>query len=414
MNKMIYGITEKPKTLKEIILYAAQQTLSILTATILISSICGTDVAAGMVGAGCATIIFLIATGFKAPLFFSNSGSTVSGVLLAFAGLEGNYAGIIIGGLTICIMNLIVAAVVKRVGSDWVSKILPPVIAGTIVVIIGLNLAGFCATYINSANLNEMIIAFIAMLVTVCVMRYGKGRISTLPFLFGALAGIIASFAFGIMEPIDFSWRWPQIAILHSDFSVLTSGKIGEIVLAFVALNAANLAEHISDITAVSQIVDEDLTKTVGLHKTFAGDGIADLVGCIIGGQPTTTYSESLSTIAVSRVASTFVIFVAALFTIGLGLFSPFTAFIRTIPNCVFGGIALVAYGMIAFAGLKTLHKVDISTTKNSIIIAVMLTVGISNIAFNFGNNFSLTGIALAMITGLLLNLILKGEKEGK
>jgi len=413
MDKLIYRIEDSPKSIKEYLLYGAQQCLSILTATILISTICGTNVSAGFVGAGVATITFLILTGFKAPLFFSNSGSTCAAVITALA-IGHDYTGVILGGITVCLMNTVAALITKRVGSDWVNKLLPPVVSGNIVTIIGLNLAGFCATYVGMGNEGELIrvfIAFCTMLITVLTMHYSKGMLKTLPFLIGALGGYLLSLIFGL---VDFSVfnnlkliTLPDFAFLHVDFKEFDWLTLPTIIITFGAVNLANLGEHISDILAVSSIVDEDLTKSVGLHKTFFGDGVADLVGTLIGGQPTTTYSESLSTIAVSKVASTKVILVAALMTILLGFFGPLQVFILSIPNCVFGGIALVAYGMIAASGIKILNTVNYNHQKNVIITAAMLTIGVSGVAFNIGQ-FTLGTIALSMISGLIINLLLK------
>ena len=413
MDNLIYKIEDSPKTLKEYLLYGAQQCLSILTATILISTICGTNVAAGFVGAGVATITFLVLTGFKAPLFFSNSGSTCAAVITALA-LGHDYTGVILGGVTICVMNVVAALITKKIGSSWVDKLLPPVVAGTIVTIIGLNLAGFCATYVgmgSEGELSRVAVAFITMLATVITMHYAKGRLKTLPFLVGALVGYIVSLFFGLVQ-VDFLHKiklfmLPDFAFLHINFKDFNWAILPTIVITFGAVNLANLGEHISDVLAVSSVVGEDLTKKVGLHKTFFGDGVADLIGTIIAGQPTTTYSESLSTIAVSRVASTKVIFVAAVMTILLGFFGPLQVFILSIPDCVFGGIALVAYGMIAASGVRILTTVDYTNQKNVIITATMLTIGVSGVAFNIGQ-FTLGAISLAMVSGLVINLILK------
>ena len=413
MDNLIYKIEDSPKTLKEYLLYGAQQCLSILTATILISTICGTNVAAGFVGAGVATITFLILTSFKAPLFFSNSGSTCAAVITALS-LGRDYTGVILGGITICVMNTLAALATKKAGSGWVNRLLPPVVSGTIVTIIGLNLAGFCATYVGmgvEGELKRVVVAFCTMLITVCTMHYSKGMLKTLPFLIGALGGYILSIVFGL---VDFSvfkelslFTIPDFAFKHINFKEFNWGTLPTIIITFGAVNLANLGEHISDILAVSTVVREDLTEKVGLHKTFLGDGIADLIGTFIGGQPTTTYSESLSTIAVSRVASTKVILVAAIMTILLGFFGPLQVFIISIPDCVFGGIALVAYGMIAASGVRILTTVDFNKQRNVIITATMLTIGVSGVAFNIGQ-FTLGAIALAMVSGLVINLLLK------
>lgn len=419
MNKLLYGITEAPETPKEWILYALQQVLSILTASVLICTICGTNVAAGLVGAGVATIVFLILTGFKAPLFFSNSGSTCAAVITTLA-IGHDYTGVLIGGITICIMNSIAALVTKKIGPGWVDKLLPPIVSGSIVLIIGATLSFFIPTYalVNGEySVAGVIVAIITMIITAIVMHYGKGMWSTLPFLCGAVGGYILAIILtllGIAPLVDFSlfskmslFIKPDFAFLHINFKDFDWSTLPTIILLFGAVNLANMGEHISDIITCSKIVDEDLTKTVGLHKTFFGDGVADLVGTIIAGQPTTTYGESLSTIVVSKVASTKVICLAAIMTIMLGFFGPFNALIVSMPNCVFAGVACCAYGCIAYSGLKVLQQVDLSKSKNMVIFATMLCIGVGGLAISLGN-FKLETIAFAMIVGLFLNLILK------
>ena len=420
-NNLIYGITDKPKYLKEYLYYGAQQCLSIFTATVLISTICGTDVAAGLVGAGVATLIFLLLTGFKCPMFFSNSGSTCSGVILALS-LCGNYTGALIGGLSITIMNIIAALLIKSFGSEWIDRLLPKIVSGTIVLIIGLNLSFFSPTYalVNGEyNLIGVLVAFATMFATAAFMYYGKGRISTLPFLCGIGVGYGISIIItmlGIADLVDFNafsnmslFILPDFAWRHIDLSSIDGSAIWTIILAYCAVNLANLGEHISDVMACSTITHEDIPKTVGLHRTMFADGIADLVGCIFSGQPTTTYSESLSTIVVSKVASTRVIAVAALMTSALGFFGPLNALIISMPGCIFSGVSLVAYGSIAYSGLKVLQEVDLSKPRNLLIFACMGSVGISGIKFTIGG-FTLETIALSMIIGILLNLLLKED----
>lgn len=420
-NKLIYDIKDSPKTLKEWLLYSFQQVLSILTASVLICSICGTDVAAGLVGAGVATLVFLVLTGFKTPLFFSNSGSTCAAVITALA-IGHDYTGVVLGGLTICLMNVIAGLITKKIGSGWVDKVLPPIVAGTIVVIIGATLAFFTPTYalVNGAySTIGVVVALFTMIVTVCTMHYAKGMLSTLPFLVGVGAGYVLAIILtllGVEQLVDFNalanmslFIKPDFAFMHIDFKTFDWSTLPTIMLMFAAVNLANLGEHISDVITCSKVTGHDLPKEVGLHKTFIGDGVADLVGCIIAGQPTTTYGESLSTIVVSKVASTKVIACAALMTILLGFFGPLNAVIVSMPNCVFAGVAVVAYGCIAFSGLKVLQHVDLDKTKNMVIFATMLSIGVGGIALTLGS-FTFEGIALAMIVGLVLNLLLKED----
>ena len=416
MNNLIYDIDDSPKELKEYLLYGAQQMISVLAATLLICKLCGTDVAAGLVGAGAATITFLFITKFKAPLFFSNSGSTVGAVQMAFLASTNNYFYVVIGGLTICLMNLLVSFLIKKSGSQWLRNLLSPVVAGTIVVVIGLHLSTFCSIYVlkdGGYNLSYIIIALITMFTSIFVMYYGKGRISTLPLLVGALAGYIAAIILGEVNWEVFKttplFILPDFAFLNIDASVFEFGTFISVIIAFAAVNLANLSEHISDVIAVSNVVGTDISETVGYDKTMAGDGIADLIGCLIAGQPTTTYSESLSTIAISKVASTKVILVAAIFTMLLGFCGPFNAFISSMPSCIFAGLGLVAYGCIAYSGIRTLHSAELKP-KNMLIFGCMATIGISGVSLRLGNSFTLETIAFAMIVGLILNIILKDD----
>ena len=416
MNNLIYDIDDSPKELKEYLLYGAQQMISVLAATLLICKLCGTDVAAGLVGAGAATITFLLITKFKAPLFFSNSGSTVGAVQMAFLASTNNYFYVVIGGLTICLMNLLVSFLIKKSGSQWLRNLLSPVVAGTIVVVIGLHLSTFCSIYVlknGGYNLSYIIIALITMFTSIFVMYYGKGRISTLPLLIGALAGYIAAIILGEVNWEVFKttplFILPDFAFLNIDASVFEFGTFISVIIAFAAVNLANLSEHISDVIAVSNVVGTDISETVGYDKTMAGDGIADLVGCLIAGQPTTTYSESLSTIAISKVASTRVILVAAILTMLLGFCGPFNAFINSMPSCIFAGLGLVAYGCIAYSGIRTLHSAELKP-KNMLIFGCMATIGISGVSLRLGNSFALETIAFAMIVGLILNIILKDD----
>jgi len=414
---LIYKTNESPKTVKELLLYSFQQTLSILTATILISTICGTDVPAGLVGAGLATLVFHWYTKNSVPLFFSNSGSTCAAVITAMS-LTGDYTGVIIGGVTALLMNFCAGLLCKKFGTKWVNKLLPPIVSGTIVLVIGLNLASFCPTYASvngEYSLVGVIVALTTMTITVITMHYVKGRLSTLPFLVGAISGYVLCIIITLLRIaplVDFNLFTNMKLFILPNFAFMNiSSKIDiptllTIIITFSAVNLANIGEHISDVLAVSSVVDEDYTNK--LSDTFMGDGLADLIGCIVGGQPTTTYSESLSTISVSKVASIKVIKTAAIITILLGFFGPFNTLIVSMPSCIFAGISLVAYGCIAFAGIRTLHSVKL-TKKNMIIFAVMTTVGVSGIPIIIGK-FTLDKIALSMIVGLIMNLILKEE----
>ncbi len=426
---MIYGIDDLPKTLKEWLLYAFQQCLSILTATILISTICGTSVSAGLVGGGLATLTFLILTGFKCPLFISNSGATVTAVIGTAAltsNLEENCTGVVLGGAVIFLMNAICAFAIQKIGTGWVNKVFPPIVVGTAILIIGVNLMGFIPTYVQLNGAYSLIgigIALFTMFCTTLYNHYGKGLVPTLSFLLGVATAYVLCFILTITKVaplVDFEafkgvgpFSIPDFSFFHLDFKGFDWSKFPNIMLMYICVNISAVSEHIGDILTASKITGEDLINTVGLHRTLFADGAADLMGCLIGSQPTTTYGESLATIAVSRVASTRVIGIAAIMTAMLGFIGPFNALIVGMPNCIFGGISMVAYGYIALSGLKTLAQSNINydNSKNMLIFAVMLSLGTSGVSFTLGS-FTLGGVSLAIVVGILLNIILKEKTE--
>ena len=425
---MIYGINDSPKTIKEWLLYAFQQCLSILTATILISSICGTSVSAGLVAAGFATFTFLCITGFKCPLFISNSGATVGAVLGTAAlanSIEENCTGVLIGGFIIFLMNACCALVIKKIGTGWISRVFPPVIVGTAILIIGINLMGFIPTYMQINGVYSLIglgVAFFTMLYAALYNHYGTGLVPTLSFLFAVITAyaICAILTITKVVPlVDFSvfantslFTMPDFSFMHLDFAGFDWRKLPNIILMYLCVNISAVSEHIGDILTASEITETDLIKKVGLHRTLFADGAADFIGCLIGSQPTTTYGESLATIAVSKVASTRVIGLAAFMTALLGFIGPFNALIVGMPNCIFGGISMVAYGYIALSGLKVLahSNIDYNKSKNMLIFAIMLSLGTSGAALTAGS-FNISGVSLAIITGILLNILLK-DKE--
>lgn len=426
-SNLLYGISDKPKSIKELLLYGFQNCLSILTATILIATICGTNVAAGLVAGGMATITFLCLTGFKVPLFFSNSGATVSAVLGAYAlssSVEENCTAVVLGGATICLMNFLFSRLIKKLGADWIKKVFPDILVGTIILAIGINLMGFIPGYMQVNGAYSLVgigFGFLTMFITALINHYGKGLIPTLSFLLGLAIsyGIVLLFSVtGIMPLVDLNqfhitglFSMPDFSFMHLDFVNFNWALLPQIMILFACVNVGAVAESIGDILTCSQITETDLVSTVGVHKTMAADGIADLVGCLIGSQPTTTYGESLATIAVSRVASTRVIFTAAVMTILLGFIQPFNVAIVNMPSFLFGGISILAYSYISLSGIKVLahNNIDFDNSKNMIIFAVCLALSVCGLTITVGN-FSLSGVSIGVIIGIIMNLILKDK----
>ena len=421
-GNLIYGITDKPRTIRELLLYAFQQVLAVFVATVLIANICGTPVDACLIGACFGTLLYQLITRFRSPMFISSCGATVSAVIGALAiGSSGqNYLAVAIGGLVILAIYALFALFIRIKGINALDKILPPTIVGPITIVIGINLAGFLPTYtsINGAHSNlAILVAILTMAVVALTSHYFKGFLKTIPFLIGLGVGYgVAALltVTGAAPLIDFSqfsgmnfFRLPDFSFLHWNFSGLSWSMIGQVVLLFAPVAVAALCEHYSDHKVLSNIIGTDLTHKPGLHRTLLGDGAASFLGTVLCGLPNTSYGESIATTGFSKVASVRVISVAAAFLGGLAFIEPVQVFLNSIPACVFGGCAMILYGFIAASGLKTLinSKVDLNDNKNLIIVSVILTVGVSGM-WLFHEAFA--GVSLAMVLGIILNLVLR------
>ena len=427
-TNLIYHINEKPKTIKEVLGYSLQVMFSCITATLLIALICGTNLTAGLVAAGVSTIFFLGITKFRAPLVISNSGATVSAVIgaIALAGpVEKNFLGVMIGGLTIAIIYSIAALLVKKFGVNWITKIITPVMSGAIILIISIQLGFFIPTYAQVNGKYSLLgigIMFFTMVLVLLCAFYGKGLIRRWPILFGVLGGYVVSIILallGIKNLVDLShfqnmklFVIPDFAFMHISFNTFDWNVIPQILISFSLVALGALAEHLGDVINASNICERDFLTDPGLHRTLFGDGIGSFIGTIIGAQPNTTYTENLSTILISKCASVYVTLLAAIELIILGFFGPFSSFILALPNAVFAGASICCYGMIGASAIKYLRQttIDFDNQKNMWIFAIMLMVGTSGLAITAGT-FNITGICLAIVTGIILNLVLRNKE---
>ena len=433
MSNMLYDVRDLPKKWYEWILYPIQMLLAVFVATILISQICGTPIAAGLLGGALGTLVYQIITKFKSPIFISNSGATVSAVIGALAlGATPNYFAVFIGGLVVLLIYGIFALVVKLCGIKVINKIFPAIVVGPVTMVIGLNLAGFIPTYVapsaitlavspDYALMATTLIAVATMIVIALTSHYFKGFLKTIPFLIGLVFGFIVCLilevtgaaAFGIIDSfkgINGFFRLPDFAFLHWSFENFNPMVFLDSLLLFAPVAICALCEHYSDHAVMSNIIGHDLTEDPGLHRTLLGDGVASAIGTIFGGQPNTSYGESTAMVGFSRVASVKVVSLAAIMMGLLAFIEPVQVFISAIPSCVFGGCAMILYGYIACSGIKTLmrNKVDLEDNKKLIITSVILTVGVSGV-FLFSQSFA--GVSLAMVLGVLLNLVLRNKK---
>ena len=422
MNNMIYGINDRLPP-KRLLVAALQQVIACFVATILIPQLCGLPIAPAMLGAGLGTLIYQLFTRGQSPMFISSSGAFVAAVIGALAlGSAPNYTAVLIGGIIVCIVYCAIGITINKIGTAWINHILPPVVVGPIVAVIGLNLAGFIPTYFQIGGHYSLLgvgLGMLTLIITALISHYGKGFIRNLPFLFAIIIvyGIAAILTVCGLDIIDFSAFKNVKLIQVPDFSFLHLHAVEwkllpQILLLFLPLSLVTFCEHISDHKALSAVIDTDLTQRPGLGRTLIGDGVATAAGCLIAGLPNTSYGESVGTTGFSRICSKYVITLAAIIMGLASFFGPLQAFLVSIPSSIFGGCAAVLYGYITLSGIRTIkdNNIDLNNNKNITIIAAVLTLGVSGAICDFGV-VKIETTALAMIVGIILNLILKDRE---
>ena len=404
---MIYNVNDK-LPFNKLILFALQIMLSCFTATALIAQICGVPLSGAFVGAGAATIVYWLITNRQSPMFISNSGAFVAPVLAAL--VAGGYTAVAVGGLVACLVYTIFGIIFHKISIDNLYKFMPKVLIGSITIVIGINLMGFITGYIGDTGNLGVAIALVTVLAIALSNHYLKGIWSMFPFLIGTLVGYIVAIPFGLVDFSKFAnihlFTLPEFAF--SKFTSVEFTTLIPIIIMYIAFTISAICECLSDHAALGNIIGKDLYKNPGLTRIFIGEGAANLATGCLGGLGACSYGESVGTIGFSKCASSQVTFVAAILMILLGFFEPIQAFIASIPSCVIGGgTACVLYGFISSSGIKLLKDIDLNNSKNLILCSVILAIGISGITIG-GSVFSLSGTALALVVGIILNLILK------
>ena len=415
---MIYGINDKVPAGK-LAMFAIQLVLSVFVATVLIANICGVAVSGALVGAGLATLAYLCITKFKSPMFLSNSGAFVAPVLAALA--MGGYTAVAIGGLVTCIVYSIFGLIFTKVPVDKIYKVFPPALIGAVTVVIGVNLMPFILTYVQIdgvTNMWGMSVAFVTLAAIALLSHYSKGIWQVLPFLLGTLVGYVYAAILtvtGIYPVIDFSvfanlklFNVPDFAFLH--WTSIDWTVVLPVVVMYIAYTVSAMMECLSDHAALGGIIGVDLYRNPGLGRLFIGEGVANIVGSSFGGLGICSYGEGVACVGFSRVAATTVTATAAGILILLGFLAPVQAFIASIPSCVFAGAAIILYGFIACSGIKMLQKTDLNQQKNLILVSVVLSLGISGLVVG-SSTLSLSATGLALVVGIILNLILREKK---
>ncbi len=353
-------------------------------------------------------------------MFISNSGAFVAPVMAALA--LGGYPAVAIGGLTTCIIYTIFGLIFTKISVDKIYKVFPPALIGAVTVVIGVNLMPFILSYVQITGVTSqwgVIVALITMLAIALISHYAKGMLKILPFLLGTLIGYIVAIILtitGVYKIVDFSvfknlklFIVPDFAFLH--WSSVQLSTILPVIIMYVAYTISAMMECLSDHAALGGIIGVDLYRKPGLGRIFIGEGFANLVGSMFGGLGECSYGEGVACVGFSKVASTFVTLGAAIILILLGFLAPVQAFIASIPSCVFAGAAIILYGFIACSGIKMLQKTDLNIQKNLIVVSSVLSLGISGLVLG-GETISISATGLALVVGVILNLILKDREE--
>ena len=457
---LVYGIHDKPK-FPQLLVFAFQQVLAILAATIAVPSIVGHGMSqsAALFGAGVGTLVYQLFTKFRSPVYLGSSFAFMSSMSAAFAGAAtaaAGFAGLFIGVVFAGLVYVVIAMVIKFVGVNWLEKLLPPAVIGPTVAIIGLSLAknavgdlfagkvmveqvqqviqdGVIVDQINLVSGCSPYVALICGLVTLftvmLVSVYGKKMMKLIPFILGILAGYLTAVIFTVigiatdnvsLQVINFTvfkgmdvFAIPDFTFVQAfkGFAQIDGAYIATLAVAYIPVAFVVFAEHIADHKNLSSIIGQDLLKEPGLHRTLLGDGIGSMAGAFFGGCPNTTYGESVGCVAITRNASVITITTAAIMCMVISFFGPFVTFLASIPNCVMGGVCTALYGFIAVSGLKMIQKVDLSQSKNLFVVSVILITGIGGLTLTFGK-VTLTAIACALILGILTNVLVSKAKE--
>ena len=454
-KNLVYDIHEKP-SFSKLIVFAIQQLLAIMAATIAVPAIIGNGMSASaaLFGAGVGTLVYQLFTKFRSPVFLGSSFAFIGSMTAAFAGAVSvnlGYLGLLIGAVLAALVYVIIALVVKFVGVGWINKLMPAAVIGPTVAIIGLSLAGAAikdvfsygpqdsnGAFIMTGNIwISVICAMVTLIVVVLCSTYGKKMTKLIPFIIGVLSGYAIALIFTVigykanidmLKVIDFA---PFKALVTNgvnlntfiavpEFTFLTAFKgfkdfewsyVATVAVAYIPVAFVVFAEHIADHKNLSSIIDADLLENPGLHRTLLGDGVGSAVGALFGGCPNTTYGESVGCVAITRNASVATITTTAIMAILIAFVSPFVAFLDSIPGCVMGGVCITLYGFIAVSGLKMIQKVDLEDHANLFTVSVILIAGIGGMSMAIGK-VTLTSIACALILGIIVNILLNKFKK--
>ena len=418
---LLLDVDQRPSAGKGILL-SFQHVFAMFGATILVPLILGMPVSVALFASGVGTLIYMIATGFRVPVYLGSSFAFITAMSLAMKEMGGDVSAAQTGVILTGLVYVLVAAGVRFAGTKWIDKLLPPIIIGPMIIVIGLGLAGSAVTnagLVADGNWKNALVAVVTFLIAAFINTKGKGFLRIIPFLFAIIGGYLFALALGLVDftPV-LKADWFEIPGFYLPFSTGGAFKeynlyFGPETIAILPIAIVTISEHIGDHTVLGQICGRQFLKEPGLHRTLLGDGIATSVSAFLGGPANTTYGENTGVIGMTRIASVSVIRNAAFIAIALSFLGKFTALISTIPNSVLGGMSILLYGVIASNGLKVLIKerVDFAQMRNLIIASAMLVLGLGGAILKLGP-VTLSGTALSAMTGIILNLILPYENK--
>lgn len=420
-KKLLLDIHESPELGKGLLL-SMQHVFAMFGATILVPLLLKMSVSTALLASGIGTLIYMISTRFSVPVYLGSSFAYISAVAFAKEQMGGDISAAQTGIILVGLIYVLVAIIVTKTGTGWIDRLLPPIVIGPMIIVIGLGLANTAVTgagFVKDGDWRQMLVAGISAAVAVLIQTKGKGFVKVIPFLIAIICGYVAAAFLGLVDftPVKES-AWFALPTISLPFKtgIRSFGSyhfyFGAEALAILPIAVVTIAEHIGDHMVLGEITGRQFLKSPGLHRTLTGDGIATAFSALIGGPANTTYGENTGIVGMTRIASVSVIRNAAFIAIAISFCAKFTALISTIPSAVLGGMSIILYGVVASNGLKVLirNRVDFNQSRNLVIASVMLVLGLGGAVLQIGSSLLISGTALAAIVGVVLNLILPKE----
>ncbi|MBC1512871.1 solute carrier family 23 protein [Listeria booriae] len=419
--KPVLDIHERPTWNKWIVL-SIQHLFTMFGSTIFVPTVTHLNPSVALISSGLGTLAYLIITRGKIPAYLGSSFAFIAPITMLLAAKSGGGPGaVMVGTFSVGVVYAIVALIVYYVGVEWIQKVLPPIVVGPVIMVIGLSLAPSAAAMAMGTNnggtydYKILLVALITLVATIIAMMFFKGFFGLIPILCGFVIGYLVSMMFGL---VDYTLIKEASLFQVPDFTIpfvnMDPVVTLTVVLSMAPLAFVTMAEHMGHQLLLNRITNRNFFKDPGLHRSLAADGTASIIASLIGGPPVTTYGENIGVLAITKVYSVFVIGGAAVFAIAFGFIGYINAVITSVPTAVLGGISLLLFGVIATSGLRMMieSSVDLSQNRNMIIASVVLVVGIGGLMIHVGS-FQLSGMAMAALIGIILNLVIP-EKTTK